>query len=390
MGLLTEAKNEQAAAKIGAFGPQGSGKTSTLSQVAIGLSLTYHQAAPVAFFDTEKGSDFVRIMFEAEGVKLVRVKSRAFKDLLAVVKEAEQAGCCALIVDSMSHVWTELMDAFCARKRISKIEFQHWREIKKEWQSWTDTMLNSRLHMLIAGRAGQVYEYQEDEEGGKKELITTGTRMKAEKEFGYEPDLLFEMWLERENPNKKGSSLIHKCVVLKDRTWAINGREFEWHDRAAYKKGDWKLVYSKFDACLKFDIGGPHQAIDTSRTSEEMFDDQGRGDWSRREREKKISLEEIEGTLVKLWPGSDAKSKQIKASVIEALFRTRSWTKVESMALEDVNAGLRILREYESQQQNFPDQSNIENIVKAFSSCVQLLNGPCEEIADFPNDARIE
>jgi len=95
MGLLTEARNEQAAAKIGAFGGQGSGKTTTCSQIAIGLSLNFHQGAPVAFLDTEKGSDFSRIMFEAEGVKLLRVKSRALKDLLAAIKEAETSVCCA-------------------------------------------------------------------------------------------------------------------------------------------------------------------------------------------------------------------------------------------------------------------------------------------------------
>jgi hypothetical protein len=242
------------------------------------------------------------------------------------------------------------MDSFCARKRINRIEFQHWREIKGTWREWTDAMLNSRMHMLIAGRAGQVYEYQTDEETGKKELVTTGTKMKAEGDFGYEPDLLFEMWIERANPNQKGSSLIHKAIVLKDRSMAINGHEFAWPDREkGYQKGDWKLVYQKFEPYIRFiNTTGPQVGIDATRNSQDMFDDQGRAEWSRRERDRKIALEEFEATMVKLWPGQDAKSKAFKMAVVENLFSTRSWTKVEMLPLETVQTGLRTLRGFEA------------------------------------------
>jgi ABC-type iron transport system FetAB ATPase subunit len=37
----------QTSVKIGAFGPQGSGKTTTLFLLALGLSLTYHDGAPI-------------------------------------------------------------------------------------------------------------------------------------------------------------------------------------------------------------------------------------------------------------------------------------------------------------------------------------------------------
>jgi len=122
--LLKEATvNEQGSAKMAWFGPQGSGKTMSALQTAIGLSHNFHKDAPIAFFDTEKGSDFARPICEAEGIKLLRVKSRAFADLLQTLKEAEQQGACSLIVDSMSHVWTEIMDSFCRQKKISRIEF---------------------------------------------------------------------------------------------------------------------------------------------------------------------------------------------------------------------------------------------------------------------------
>src|SRR5229473_6672290 len=101
MGLLKEVTNEQARAKIAAFGEQGSGKTTTLALIAIGLSKTYHNSAPVACMDTENGADFLKPIFAAEGVKFLAIKSGAFKDMVPALREAQESGCCAFIMDSV-------------------------------------------------------------------------------------------------------------------------------------------------------------------------------------------------------------------------------------------------------------------------------------------------
>jgi hypothetical protein len=178
------------------------------------------------------------------------------------------------------------------------------------------------------------------------------------------------MWLERENPNKKGSHLIHKAIILKDRSMAINGHEFAWPDREkGYQKGDWKLVYQKFEPYIRFiNTEGPQVGIDATRNSQEMFDDQGRADWSRREQARKITLEEWEGTAIKLWPGSDQKSKAIKNTVTETLFHTRSWTKVQTLPLEDVQTALAVLLKYEASCSTMADQDTPEGISKALQS----------------------
>src|SRR5262249_14603094 len=113
MGLLKEVANEQARAKVGIFGSQGSGKTTTSALLAMAVSKTYHGGAPIAFLDTENGSDYLKPIFDAEGVKLLVAKSGAFRDMIAVLEEAEKQGCCALIVDSVSHTWRELVDSYC-------------------------------------------------------------------------------------------------------------------------------------------------------------------------------------------------------------------------------------------------------------------------------------
>ncbi len=354
---------EQGAAKMAWFGPQGSGKTMSATQVALGLSLHFHQGAPVAFFDTEKGSDFAKALFDTEGVKMLRVKSRAFADLLTAVKEAEQAGCCALIVDSMSHVWNELMDSFCRKKKIQRPEFHHWREIKGSWRDWTDAMLNSNVHMLICGRSGKEYEYQDTDDNGKqkKELITTGTKFKAEGEFGYEPDVLVEMWLDRKDAKRKGSHLVHKGLVLKDRTWAINGQEFNWEDQAAYKKGDYTKVYERFTPYFNYlTIGGPHHAIACERNSDAMFDANGDSRGYRDARQKTVVLGELKETFTLLWPGSTGEAKKLRILASERVFSCRSWEGIEQKSLPNLEHGLRVLRRFEDLAKAHPPADETE------------------------------
>ena len=115
-GFFKEVSNEQARAKIGAFGSQGSGKTTTLALLAIGLSKTYHNGAPVAMQDTENGSDYLKPIFDAEGVKLMVRKSGAFSDMIPGLREAEKISCCVFLMDSITHTWREIADAYCARK----------------------------------------------------------------------------------------------------------------------------------------------------------------------------------------------------------------------------------------------------------------------------------
>lgn len=101
MALFQRATNTQAFLKAGIMGFAGDGKTYTASELAIGLVLLMRQRGlemgdkPVMFLDTETGSDWVKPRFDAENIELYTAKTRAFVDLLAAVKEAEQSGQCS-------------------------------------------------------------------------------------------------------------------------------------------------------------------------------------------------------------------------------------------------------------------------------------------------------
>lgn len=361
-GLLRAAQNEQAAAKLGAYGPQGSGKTTTLAMLALGLAITYHDKAPVAMHDTENGSDFLAPMFAAEGVALLVHKSRAFADMVGSLEEAERAGCCAFLADSITQTWLELIEGYRTKRKIARIEFHHWQDIKGAWRGWVDRYLNSRLHCLIAGRAGHEYEFQENAEG-RKELIKGGSKMKAESEFGYEPSLLFEMEAVREAPTPTRSGrgrYIHTVRVLKDRTRALQGRTFAYRDLNAYKPSDWKKVFRDFQPHFAWlNIGGTQRALEPA-SSEALFEEDRLGEAYRRRQSRAIALEEIESTLVLLWPGQDARSKRIKLLVLGAVFEMRSWTAIQSLPLEKIERGLALLRGLERKLKSVEPESEEE------------------------------
>lgn len=359
MGLLKEAIVEQSAAKVGLFGPQGSGKTTTAMLMAIGLSKTYHNGAPIAFMDTESGSDFMVPICKAEGIKLVVVKSRAFQDMKGMAREAAEMGCCVGLVDSYTHPWKELNDALKKKLKVSRLEFKHMDQLKTEWQTWTDLMLNSPLHIIVSGRLGYVWDREEDSDGRKGDLIKLGTKMKSESDAGYEPSLLIEMEgvqaaVGRMKTNHtKRSTITHHAYVLKDRWRTLNGKTLTFKDLNGYKAGDYKHVFSAFRPHFdQLAIGTTQRSVDTHRNSEALFDGTGDNAYQQRVRRVNITLEEFDGTLNVLWPGASAKEKALKNLIIETLFNTRSWSAVESLSLEALEAGLATLKLFEEGAKN--------------------------------------
>jgi hypothetical protein len=339
MSMLKPATNKMAFAKVGLYGTAGSGKTRTAAEIAIGLHGAIGSKKPVVGFDTEPAFSFVLPLFQKAGIELlVADESRALVDLMKFMDEAEQASD-IVIIDSITHVWRDAQESYLARlnetrKRYGKkplpaLEFQHWRPIKAAWADFTDRFLSSKMHVIVCGRAGNVYEYQDKDDGtGKKELITTGTRMATEKELGYEPSLLIEMVIERDN-----GRAINTAVVQKDRADTLNGHEIQMPD--------FEKLRPHFDA---LNIGGAHFESMERRDSKEMFPEADESGWDKEKQDRAIWAEEIAELMKKHFPSQSVDDKQKRADLLEKIFGTRSWTAVESMrssALESCYVRLR-------------------------------------------------
>ena len=354
---FTKATKQVAYAKIGGFGPMGSGKTTLMALLSIYLSKTYHGGAPVAFLDTEKGADFIKPYFDIEGVELYTDKTRAFIDLRSALRNAQSIGACAIITDSLTHFWTELLKTVKGDAR--RLDIKKIGEAKERWAEFTAIFDQAPIHWLVAGRLGHDWENVdiEDEDGNiKNELLKGGTKMKAEGDFSYEPDLVLEL-SSADDPDaadyrklKKGgrikklaSSQIHVALVKKCRVRALNGQMFSWPDRGAYKPGDYIKIAECFKPYFEFlNIGGEHVAFDPTRNSSALIDNTKGNDFYNLQRRREIAIEEIKGALGCVWTAATGKDAAVKAEVINALFGTHSWTAVERLHPDLLEDGAKV------------------------------------------------
>jgi len=336
MALFAKAENTSAYLKMAMMGLQGSGKTYTATEIAIGLVKLMRERdvasadKPIFFGDTETGSDWVAPRIEAAGVELFTAKTRAFKDLIEMVNEAER-GASVLIIDSLTHFWVELCDAYMKAKRDrfgnprTRLQFEDWAFLKQEWRKFTDLFVNSNLHILACGRAGFEYETTVDDETGKKQLEKTGVKMKAESEMGYEPSLLVLTERHQEMEGNSVKRVYRTATVLKDRSTLLDGKEFE------------NPVFANFLPHIqRLNIGARQLGVDVTRTSVASIPPDTRDN---RAVQRKIVLGEIEEILVRHYPGQAAADKKAKAELLKTHFKA-CWAEIESiMPLERLRSG---------------------------------------------------
>jgi hypothetical protein len=353
--------------KAGLLGFAKSGKTYTSALLATKLWQLFKLKTPIAFFDTEAGVEYVDPMvFAATGMHCVGESSRALSDLLHVGKACEEGAAGILVVDSITHVWREVCNAYLdqvnkARDAMNKpkrqrLEFQDWAAIKERWNVWTDFYLNAKLHIIICGRAGYEWDFEEVEDSSgqvRKELRKVGTKMKVESEFGFEPSLLVEM--ERvqvpipDRPNH--FSITHRATVIGDRFNAMDGAVID------NPTGEWFMPH------LSKLVPGAVNAVDVANKTDMGVDEVGDSQWVHERRERERLCEEIQGEMVLAWPGQTTWEKKSKVEALATCFGTKSWKTVESFDAGRLANGLLSMREYIAGNHG-TEQSNREPVWK--------------------------
>lgn len=325
MALLTELGTGQGYLKAGFLGFQAGGKTFTALLLALGVRNHFKLKGPIAMFDTEGGSEYIAEKVQKEtGQRLLGVRRRSFQDLLSVAQECVDRNVSVFLVDSITHPWRELCDAYLIQvnerrktKNLparTKLEFQDWNPIKSEWGKWTAFYLNSPLHIIICGRAGFEYEMDRNEETGQKELQKTGIRMKTESEFGFEPALLVEMERDQIPDGKGGFKLSHHAKVIKDRFDVLDGKEMD------------NPTFEFFKPHVERLTAGALAPVDTAIKTALTVDEAGQDDFERLRRRRDIAIEQIQNDLSIILPGSTGKDRQAKYAILNELFGTTSET----------------------------------------------------------------
>jgi hypothetical protein len=332
MSLFMKADAGHSHLKAGLMGLAGSGKTFTASSIAIGLvGYMRERGAQVknqaAFIDTENGAAWVLPRFKEAGIELMVARTRSLADLReGIIWAVNNAD--VLIIDSITHFWTLYCDEYAVKKnRRRGLEFSDWNAVKREWrENFTDHYLNSPLHIVMCGRQGYEYDMQVND-AGKKELVKTGVKMKAEGETGFEPSLLVQMEQDQNLKDGSVSSIERVAYVLKDRSTKLDGmtlRDPTFKDFLPH--------------IATLDIGGAGVSIDTSRNNSALLADDGDPHWKHRETQREIALEEIGEELAKMNPGQTEAAKTARKESVEKYFGTRSWKAVEQLKLDQLQS----------------------------------------------------
>jgi len=356
MGLLRVIKDAPGYLKATFQGPQGSGKTFTAAKLLCFAHKHFGSKRPVAFFDTEGGSDYVvPLIKDYTGLDPLRIKTRSFAELLEAVRECQAGAADFLLVDSITHVWRELNDAYLRKinegrqYQKSRLTIEDIMQVKNQWQPWLDAFSNSKVHMIVCGREGNEWGNQENEETGRLELVQVGKKMKVEAEFGYEASLQVAMHSEQRmaklvKKKKQGNkaaeveklprTIVNVATIIKDRFDVMNGSVIEYPDGEHFMPFLQRLNPAAF------------APVDNAVKSDNIIQEaDSTGSLAYEKRQKAIACEEIQGECLRVWPGATAKEKLMKAAIIHEVFGTRSWTAVESMDSPTLKVGLEKMRQ---------------------------------------------
>jgi hypothetical protein len=351
-------------AKVGFFGFNKSGKSYTAALLACAIRRFFKLDVPISLFDTENGAVYLApLIKQLTGSNPLVKKATSFGDLVRWTEAIEKAGAIG-IVDSITHPWTEFMDTWLKQKNealqrankrpVKRLEMFDIMAIKRDWNlRWADFYKKAPLHLIVCGRAGWDWDFEENEDTGKKELRKTGVKMKTEGDFGFEPSLLVEM---ERNQDISGdhTKLVRVANILGDRFGVIDGKQFTFESLPkpqnkpaavlAALERELRAVHDAFKPHLAMLSPGVHSDVSTEPT-EILFDENGDAEWQREKRERTILAEEIQGEIVSAMPGQSAVEKKEKADILLQCFGTRSWTAVENMNSKVLRAGLAKLRE---------------------------------------------
>lgn len=328
--------------KCGLYGNAKAGKTHTATDFGIGIRRHQKLEGPIGFFDTETGLEYVRPMIlEGTGKNPVGGKSKALGDAIEFLRECVKAKVSVAIIDSMTHIWEEVQKTYlkninASRERRNQppktsIEFQDRGPLNDIWQQLTDEYVNSPLHVIICGRAGNIWEWSVNDEG-KKELNKVGTKMKTQGEMAYEPSFLAE--LAREQEYVDGKQVIFRTMtVLGDRFRVLDGKQF--------RNPTFKDILPHIEKLTP----GAVNAVDTSRETAMNVSEDGNPEFHHERRNRTIFCEEIQGLLTSIWPGQGAEEKKAKVEILHRIFQTRSWEAIQIMDSSKIKAGFDRMRE---------------------------------------------
>lgn len=315
-------------------GPNGSGKTCTTAQLAVGLAIEFGDRKPVHVFDSsDRWKLWKRDIFDVEQIPLVITYGESIAVIQKSIDRAMSEDCSVWVGDDLTVPWLEGVKSFA--RENGNLTFDKRQQLMNQWNRVVTGFKHGQFDSIACGRLGYVWENIEDEDG-EEQLHQGDGKFNAGggQNFGYDAELELTM---RRRVRKVKSLFRGKLVVehivdvRKDAFNRINGRQFVFPDwTGRYERGMYKPVLDAFREHILCVRDLEHQPFDA--TSSEDLIVNGKTAWGRDQADRKALLEELAANFDMTFPGGEGKSKITKMFrdlTLEFLNGFISWSRME-------------------------------------------------------------
>jgi len=208
--MFRKAQKSLSKARICLAGPAGSGKTFSALLIASGLG------TGIAMIDTEHGSgDLYSDKFDYDILRLC--PPFECKKYIEAIKEAENRGYDAIIVDSLTHAWAGEGGLLDMKDKIVQSgkgnDWTSWRFVTPLHNQLVESILQSKCHIIATARSKMKYEAEESN-GKIKKVRKIGLDPVLREGMEYEFTTVFDLSNE------------HIATSSKDRTGLFDGQFF--------------------------------------------------------------------------------------------------------------------------------------------------------------------
>jgi hypothetical protein len=220
---IRKAERTKAKLRLGIAGPSGAGKTMSSLKLAKGIT----PAGRILMIDTERGSgDLYADLFDYDIITLQPPYKP--EKYVEAIHAAEEAGYDTIILDSLSHAWSDEGGILDQADKLSAggNRFTVWAKLTPQHRSLVNAMLNSPAHIIATVRSKQDYAI-DDNDKGRKTVKKLGLAPVQREGMEYE----FTIFLDVDQDHNAHASK-DRTNLFKDEVFVIDekigGRILEW------------------------------------------------------------------------------------------------------------------------------------------------------------------
>jgi energy-coupling factor transporter ATP-binding protein EcfA2 len=226
---IKKAERFNAKLRIGLFGASGSGKTTSALLLAQGL---VGDLSKVVVIDTERGSaDLYAHLGDYSTLSLEPPYSP--ERYIQALKECQNAGFEAIIVDSITHEWNGKGGCLEIHESMTGNSYTNWSKVTPRHNAFIDAVLDAKAHVICCGRVKDDVVLSLNDKG-KQAPEKVGLKAITRDGFDYEMTLCFDIDAKHNATSSKDrTELFDKTpafiitpetgAVLKQ--WANSGKE---------------------------------------------------------------------------------------------------------------------------------------------------------------------